>query len=78
MTSRVVARVLLSATVVKASTEKPAVAGKRRHYHLPPRETRDSWDSWVGDRRPLYRRLEWYFALLVVVAISGLILWRVA
>lgn len=69
---------MLTVANVKASTEKTAVTGKRRHYHLPPRETRDSWDSWVGDRRPLYRRLEWYFALLVVAAIAGLVLWRVS
>ena len=68
---------MLSVSNVKAAPEKRLVPTRRRHYQTPPRQTRDSWDSWVGDRRSRYYRLEWFFALFVVAAGVGLIVWRV-
>jgi hypothetical protein len=68
---------VLSVTNVKATPEKRFAPRRHRHYHMPPRQSRDSWDTWVGDRRSRYYRLEWCFAIFVVVAIAGLIVWRV-
>ncbi|MEK7953314.1 hypothetical protein [Luteolibacter soli] len=61
----------------KVAPAKRTTVASRRHYHRPTPQKQDSWESWVGDRRSRYGRWEWYFALVIVATVAGLIVWRV-
>ncbi|MCW1922350.1 hypothetical protein OKA05_07280 [Luteolibacter arcticus] len=62
---------------MKVTPAKRAIPSSRRHYHLPSRQNPDSWQGWVGDRRGKRSRWEWVFALVMVVALVGaIVFWR--